>query len=344
MPRDTSAGSQLSPVDTVRSTRIGWILAALAFGTFAVVALVNMKVGLQGDPRTTNPDPGTAPYPPFLGVTNWPLVTSVSSVIVTLGFFGYLGWRSLRERAPHWALIVGVAAFCAGALDPLANWATFAVFDPRVAHFPLSWPYFNISPLLEPTLSFLGGYASYYVLTGIGLLSLHRRLIEPRVRRHTWLDRHRLAAVFLTGFVAGLPLNALIQFMWLKVGLFVYTQAAGPVLHVWERQLPLYMVIYDSVLFAAVATLCVRDDNGQPAIVAMLARRFGGARVTTAKLMAIATAVLMSAVLAPIAVFALLRTGGFAEPAYDTWPYPAVKVYDPYGDLERAGKPGPFYR
>jgi hypothetical protein len=23
---------------------------------------------------------------------------------------------------------------------------------------------------------------------------------------------------------------------------------------------------------------------------------------------------------------------------------PAVKVYDPYGDLQRAGKPGPFYR
>lgn len=61
----------------------------------------------------------------------------------------------------HWLLIVGVAAFFAGALDPLANWATFASFDPRVPHFPLSWPYFNISPLLEPTLPFLGGYASY---------------------------------------------------------------------------------------------------------------------------------------------------------------------------------------
>ena len=24
--------------------------------------------------------------------------------------------------------------------------------------------------------------------------------------------------------------------------------------------------------------------------------------------------------------------------------YPAVKVYDPHGDLQRAGKPGPFYR
>jgi hypothetical protein len=106
------------------------------------------------------------------------------------------------------------------------------------------------------------------------------------------------------------------------------------------------MVIYDSVLFAIVALLCVRDDNGRPAIVVKLAQRFPGlrTRVTTARLLVVATAVLMSAVLLPIAVFSLLRVAGEPKPAYDVWPYPAVKVYDPYGDLERAGKPGPFYR
>ncbi len=329
-----------------RTAPLGWVTAAAVFGAFAVVALANMQTGLHGDPRTTNPNPGGVPYPPFLGVTNWPLVTSAMSVVLTVAFFGYLAWRSIRERSPHWLLIVGIAALFAGALDPLANWATFAVFDPRVAHFPLSWPYFNISPLLEPTLSFLGGYASYYVLTGLGLLSLHRRFIEPRIRHNSWLDRHRFVAVFITGFVAGLPINALMQFMWLKVGLFVYTQAAGPVLYLGDRHLPLYMVIYDSVLFAIVALLCVRDDNGRPAIVVRMVQRLPalGSRITTARLLVVATAVLMSAVLLPIAVFSLLRVGGDPNPAYDVWPYPAVKVYDPYGDLERAGKPGPFYQ
>ena len=339
------------PVATPRSdpsltaTRLGWSVFGAALLVFAVLALTNMQTGLHGDPRTTNPDPGPAPYPPFLGVTNWPLVTSVTSAVLTLAFFGYLGWQSIRQRRPHWLLIVGIAAFFAGALDPLANWATFAVFDSRVAHFPLSWPYFNASPLLEPTLSFLGGYASYYVLTGLGLLALHRRFIEPRIRRNSWLDRHRLVAVFVTGFIAGLPLNALMQFMWLKVGLFVYTEAAGPVLHLFGRQLPLYMVIYDSVLFAIVALLCVRDDSGRPAILTKIAQSVPGlgARITTTRLMVIATVVLMSAVLLPIAVFSLLRIGGDPQPAYDHWPYPTVKVYDPYGDLERAGKPGPFY-
>ncbi len=298
-----------------------------------------MQTGLHGDPRTTNPDPGMAPYPPFLGVANWPLVTSITSAVLTIAFFGYLLSQSIRRRTTHWLLIVGIAAFFAGTLDPLANWATFTVFDPRVAHFPLSWPYFNASPLLEPTLSFLGGYASYYVLTGLGLLAIHRRFIEPHIRHSSSLDRHRLVAVFITGFVASLPLNALMQFMWLKVGLFVYTEAAGPVLHLFGRHLPLYMVIYDSVLFAIVAVLCVRDDTGRPAVVARLAVRPTATRMTV-----IATAVLMTAVLAPIAVFSLLRIGGDPTPAYDVWPYPTFKVYDPYGDLERAGKPGPFYR
>ena len=321
----------------------------MVFIAFAIVALANMRTGLHGDPRIMNPKPGVAPYPPFLGVTNWPLVTSIMSAVLTVAFFGYLGWQSIRLRSPHWLLIVGIAAFFllivgiaaffAGALDPLANWATFAVFDSRVAHFPLSWPYFNISPLVEPTLSFLGGYASYYVLTGLGLLSLHRRFIDPRIRHNSGLGRHRLVAVFITGFIAGLPLNALMQFMWLKVGLFVYTQAAGPILHIGDRHLPLYMVIYDSALFAVVALLCVRDDKGRPAVVAKLTTR-----TTTTRMTIVATAVLVTAVLLPIAVFSLLRVSGDPKPAYDLWPYPAVKVYDPYGDLERAGKPGPFYR
>src|SRR4029450_7672466 len=168
------------------AVRFGWAIAAAVLTAFAVVAIANMQTGLHGDPRTPNPGPGMAPYPPFLGVANWPLVTGITSAVLTIAFFGYLLSQSIRQRTTHWLLIVGIAAFFAGTLDPLANWATFTVFDPRVAHFPLSWPYFNASPLLEPTLSFLGGYASYYVLTGLGLLAIHRRFIEPHIRHSSW--------------------------------------------------------------------------------------------------------------------------------------------------------------
>ena len=75
------------------------------------------------------------------------------------------------------------------------------------------------------------------------------------------------ASAFVTFAIVAL---VTMQFFWLKVGLFVYTEAAGPVLHIAERQLPLLMVIYDSVLFAVVAVLCVPEADGRPAVVVNL--------------------------------------------------------------------------
>jgi hypothetical protein len=97
-----------------------------------------------------------------------------------------------------------------------------------------------------------------------------------------------------------------------------------------------------------VAVLCVTDDNGRPALVAKVARRLpplpDRPQLTVFRQLVTATALLLTVVLAPLAVIGALRVGGLAKPIYDEFRYPAVKVYDPYGDLERAGKPGPFYR
>lgn len=333
------------PTRPAWGARIGWIVAAMALTLFAVASVVTMQSGMHGDTRTTNQHPGPAPYPPFLGVDNWPLVMSILAVALTIGLFGTAAWMSVRRRRVHWTVIIGVAAFFAGAVDPLANWATFTMFDPRVAHFPLSWPYFRISPLLEPTLSFLGGYAAYYVLTGIGLVRCYQRVVEPHLRTAAV---GRLIAVFVTGFVLGLPLNALMQFLWLKAGMFFYTEGVGPVLHIAQIHLPVVMVVYDSLIFAMVAVLCVTDDDGRPVLIIKVAQRLPVRRnhqhLTAFRQIIIATALLLVVVLMPVGVLSALRAGGFARPVYDEFRYPAVKIYDPYGDLERAGKPGPFYR
>jgi hypothetical protein len=73
--------------------------------------------------------------------------------------------------------------------------------------------------------------------------------------------------------------------------------------------------------------------------------RPGRPRLTTFRQLTSATAMLLIVVLAPLVALGVLRVAGIAKPAYhDEFRYPAVKVYDPYGDLQRAGKPGPFYR
>ena len=317
----------------------------MAYLAFAVVTVATMQSGLHGDPRTTNPHPGPAPYGPFLGFDHWPTVIGISSIPLTLGLVGTVVWLSVRQRWLHWSAIVAIAGLATGALDPLANWATFAEFDPRMLHFPLSWPYLNISPLLEPALSFLGGYACYYLLYGVGLLDGHTRLIAPHIRPQSWFGRHPLAAVFTGAFVLAIPMNGVLQYLWMRVGIFVYTEAVGPVLHLGHVQLPLIMVLYDCVIFATVAVLCVRRD-GELVVIGDLARRLPGRHgsIAAARQLAVAVPLLLAVVAAPLSILAVLRAGGLAHPAYDRFPYPTVKVYDPYGDLQDAGRSGPFYR
>jgi hypothetical protein len=328
-------------------TRFGWGLFIVLYLTFAAVAVANIQSGLHGDPTRSNPNPGPAPYTPFLGFDHWPLAVAISSIPMAIGLISVLVWLSWRQRKVHWAVIIAFAGLITGALDPLANWATFAIFDPRMLHFPLSWPYVNISPNLEPALAFLGGYAAYYLLNGLGFLQLHDRFIDPLLRRTRWLDHHRLVAVFTGATVVAIPINGLIQFTWMKAGIFFYTEAVGPVLHLGHIHFPLIMAVYDSIIFGMVAVMCVRDENDELVLVNRIARwlpaRAGRPKVTLTRQLLISVAIGLISFATPLAVLAGLREAGLSRPAYDQNPYPNVKVYDPYGHLENAGKPVRFF-
>jgi hypothetical protein len=329
-------------------TRIGWGLFIVAYLAFAVVTVVTIQSGLHGDPERTNPNPGPAPYAPFLGFDNWPLAVSISSIPMAIGLITALVWLSWRQRRVHWAVIIAFAGLVTGALDPLANWATFAIFDPRMLHFPLTWPYVNISPNLEPALAFLGGYAAYYLLNGLGFLQLHDRLLDPFMRRVNLLASHRLVRVFIGSTIVAIPINGLIQFTWMRAGIFFYTEAVGPVLQIGHVHFPLIMAIYDSIIFGMVAVMCVRDEKGDLVLINRIARslpaRAGRPKVTLTRQLLVSMTVGLISFATPLAVLAGLREAGLSRPAYDQNPYPNVKVYDPYGHLEDAGKPGPFFR
>lgn len=354
MTNTVDSKTDSDPIDSVDArgspwpARVGWGLFIVAYLAFAILTVATIQTGTHGDPRTTNPTPGPAPYPPFLGFDNWPLVVAVSSIPMAIGLIGSLVWLSVRQRRVHWAVVIAFAGLITGALDPLANWATFAVFDPRMLHFPRSWPYMNISPNLEPALSFLGGYAAYYLLNGLGILQLHDRFLDPMVRSTSWLARHRLAAVFLGSFVIAMPLNGVVQFAWLRFGIFYYSEAVGPTLRIGHIQFPLIMAVYDSFIFAMVAVMCVRGQGGELVLINRIARRLparpGRSKVTLTRQLLVSASVGLVSFGVPLGVLSGLRAAGLSAPAYERNPYPNVKVYDPYGHLEEAGKPGPFYK
>jgi len=327
---------------------VGWGLFIVAYLAVAVLTVATVQTGTHGDPRITNPTPGPAPYPPFLGFDNWPLMIAFSSIPMAIGLIGSLVWLSVRQRRVHWTVVIAFAGLITGALDPLANWATFAIFDPRMLHFPRSWPCMNISPNLEPALSFLGGYAAYYLLNGLGILQLHDRFLEPTVRRTSWLARHRLAAVFLGAFVIAIPLNGVVQFSWLRFGIFYYSEAVGPTLRIGHIHFPLIMAVYDSFIFAMVAVMCVRDKGGELVLINRIACRLparpGRGKVTLTRQLLVSVSVGLVSFGVPLTVLSGLRAAGLSAPAYEQNPYPNVKVYDPYGHLEESGKPGPYYK
>lgn len=345
-PTDSQSGEETA--QSSWPARLGWGLFSAAYLVFVVVTIATLQTGLHGDPLRTNPNPGPKPYPPFLGFDNWPLAVGLSSIPMAIGLIGVLVWLSWRQRRVHWAVVIAFAGLITGALDPLANWATFAIFDPRMLHFPLTWPYVNISPNLEPALSFLGGYAAYYLLNGLGFLQLHNHFLDPVLRRVGWLARHRLVTVFIGAFLIAVPINFLIQTTWMRAGIFFYTEAVGPVVQLGHVHFPLIMAVYDSFIFAMVAVMCVRDRRDELILITGIARwlpaRAGRSKVTLTRQLLVSVTVGLLSFGIPLAVLAGLREAGLSRPAYDQNPYPNVKVYDPYGHLEEAGKPGPFFR
>lgn len=345
---DSGAVELAEPPSSAWPARVGWGLFIAAYLVFAIATIATIQSGLHGDPTRTNPHPGPAPYPPFLGFDNWPLAVSISSIPMGVGLIATLVWLSYKQRKVHWAVVIAFAGLITGALDPLANWATFAIFDPRMLHFPLTWPYVNISPNLEPALAFLGGYAAYYLLNGLCFLKLHDRFLDPLMRRTRWLAGRRLTRVLLGASIIAIPINGLIQFTWMRAGIFFYTEAVGPVLRIGHVYFPLIMAVYDAFIFAMVAVMCVRDEGGELVLIGRIARwlpaRTGHPKLTLTRQLLISVTVGLMSFAVPLAVLAGLRAVGFSKPAYDQNPYPCVKVYDPYGHLQNAGKPGPFYR
>lgn len=111
---------------------------------------------------------------------------------------------------------------------------------------------------------------------------------------------------------------------------------------------PLIMAVYDSFIFAMVAVMCIRDEDGELVLINRIAlwlpARRGRPKLTLTRQLLISATVGLVSFAVPLAVLAGLRAAGLSKPAYDQNPYPAVKVYDPYDHLRNAGKPGPFYR
>lgn len=325
-------------------------------GSGSVVALVvALSFSCRGvnSGRLHNPEPrGTVFYdgvpranPPWLGIEHWPQVMEISTVVVALGFWVGFGVLSYRQRRMHPGLILMIASTGMLVFDPFVDWSAFVVFDPRLLHFPSSWPYVSLTPGVEPVFV-LAGYPFYFLIPGAIAVVLFRRILEPRLSPSGWFARHKLVTVFLVALLSAIAFNILTEFVLVSSEIWSIAQAPGPVLRFGSQQFPIVgeLLLFPPVL-ASTAVMLIEDDGGRTLVGRFVERHATLRRRPLASQLLVAFgvyAVLYAGLYG--GGMALLRMTGVANHIQTELPYGEMKVYDPQGRYEQAGVPGPYYK
>jgi hypothetical protein len=326
-----------------QGSRLAWVIATGLYLLMVALIFLNQRTGVALDPAITNPAVQMPPVAPASLVQN--LVSPARLPLVLLVV--WLAWLSIRQHRLHRFALIAIGSIATGLLDPLANWATVASLSPRQEHFPTDWPWFNLAPLAEPTSVVLGAYTTYYLVTSLLLYWLVSALLLRKAKPSSWVARHPQLTLFSAVYILSFPLNMWLQVQWMKAGVLLYTQFPGPILDFGGHKLPLLIQLYDPFVYAAIALLCLPNADGESKVLVQVASALPGnarsPRTSSGRQAVAAALVLVASFMVPIGSFCLLRLSGIEYPViYDTNPFPETKVYDPFGDLERAGKTGPF--
>jgi Spirocyclase AveC-like len=328
------------------STLVGvaWGLGGMAVFAFVVAVAHNMRApGVLAD-RIRNPDVTGAPRPvePLFGDPHWMAKLQLGTVamLTLLVVALVVAWR---RHPRHPILLCAIA--CTGIvwLDPVMNWAPYAVYNPQLGHMPETWALVSLSPTVEPFVVL--GYVSFYLLPFFPAIWLLRRIQRRRpVTSFAW--RHPLISLAALVYVIGFVYDAMLEIFCIRAGLYSYSQVVpfGSVFTGKAYQFPL---LWESSLVTLVmipaAVLLYRDDTGRT-VAEKLAQRLRLFRTRPA----LATFVVIFGILnlAYVAYglgFATIRWTGTATSMACPYPYPEAKVYDPNGYYAEAGQPGPYF-
>jgi hypothetical protein len=334
------------PATGARSWRWAWIAAGVvALGLFAwMLSFAETSVT---QPRVANPHP---PNP--LRAIEWagksvtgfwvPIFYGVTFAV--MGLLVWIFWRHWRHsRRAHAGLAIFIALAVVGLIgDPIFNWAMYCNYHPNLLHWPVDWTLFNVAPTVEPLWIVMGAYQVFFLAPAIGAFALYRRFVERPSGRGSWIDRHRLLSLFAFATVFGFGMDILMEQWMLNMRIYKYTQIAGPSMTWGHGHLQLYEIIWIGALIGFYAMLLQRDDRGD-SVCARISNAGPMKRLGLGEL-GIAFALVAVSLAAYGGFWTVLRVTGSADHvAAGTYPYRAVKTYDPNGRMRAAGQPGPYF-
>ena len=308
-----------------------------------LVVMYNIRRGAVAE-RIVNPGVVGVPRPvEFLfGKPDWIVLQEVGLVLMLMSLvaIGAVFW----QRYPrHPVLLMAIAATGLVWLDPVMNWAPYAVYNPQLTHWPETWPLVSLSPTVEPFIVL--GYATFYVAPFFPAVWILRRMQANRSADSlAW--QHPLVVLSALIFVIGFVYDAILEIVCVRTGLYIYSHVI-PFGSLWAGEWYQFPLLWESMLVTVVmipaGVLLYRDDTGRTQ-AEKLAQRVRGFR----KRPALGTFLVMFAILNVAylvygGAFAVIRATGSATSAACPWPFPEAKVYDPQGFYEKAGQPGPYF-
>jgi hypothetical protein len=327
-----------------RTSRAWRVVAALAASAVTVFAIAVHRSGASAE-RIANPNVTGAPRPvePLFGFDHWITVHQVGLVIMMIvlvtGFV--IGWR---RRPGHPILLMVLATTLLVWQDPIMNWAPYAVYNPDLWHWPVTWPLVSLSPTVEPLIVI--GYATFYMLPFFPAVFVLRR-IQARRPVESFVWRHPLLSLSALILVIGFVFDAFLEIFLVRTQLYIYSHIIP-----WGSYAPgkwyQFPLIWESVLVCTVmipaGVLLYRDDTGRTQAEKMAQRlRFLRGRPALGTFAVMFAVVNFTYLFLYGGAFALMKVTGSASSVGCPWPYQETKVYDPQGFYEEAGQPGPYF-
>ena len=321
-----------------------WLLAPLAIAANAglIAILYNFHRGANAA-RIANPAVQGVPRPVrfLFGHTDWVVMEELGLMLALMAGVGLFVFY--WQRYPkHPILLMTLAATALIWLDPVMNWAPYAVYNPQLTHWSPTWPLASLSPTVEPLIVL--GYATFYVGPFFPAVWVLRRIQQRRpVTSLVW--RHPLLTLTVLIFVIGFLFDAILEIVCVRTGLYIYSQVI-PWGSLWAGKWYQFPLLWESSLVTLVmipaGVLLYRDDTGrtQAEKLTHRVRAFRGRPALGT--FAVMFAVLNVAYLCYGAGFAIIRDTKAATSVACPWPFPEAKVYDPQGFYAKAGGPAPY--
>ncbi|TMM11976.1 MAG: spirocyclase, AveC family [Actinobacteria bacterium] len=334
------SGKRLSKAERAA---LGWALLSCAVALLLVLVAHNARHGAVAA-RIANPAVHGAPRPvaPLLGWTHWLALEQIGTIVMVVQLVVLIAvmWR---RHPKHPVLLMALCITGIVWQDAIMNWAPYAVYNPQLWHWPETWGLVSLSPTVEPFI--VVGYVAFYLAPFFPAVWILRRLQRRRpVDSFVW--RHPLISLAVLIYVVGFVYDAVQEILLVRSQLYIYSQVIpfGSVFAGKPYQFPL---LWESTLVTTVmipaGVLLYRDDTGRT-VAEKLAQRIRGFRGHPA----LGTLAVMFAILNASYLFlyggsfAVIRASGAATSVACPYPFPEAKVYDPQGDYEKAGQPGPY--